>query len=534
MSTHIPTSIQTLIDSTGGTHAVRTGNVVSWELTHDNLVSALMLLKKEQKLRLKTVAAFDDRAEHGVYRVRYVFAAPQEHLFLAPYISVDPKELTYPSLVESDQEFALYEREIFTFFGLRAQGNPNLNRVILHEENFPEDFYPLRKDVEWNARVSYKEPQWDKAPAFKKYEGEGVYEIPVGPVHAGIIEPGHFRFSMFGEEILMLQARLGYVHKGVEKLFETLPIEKKIKLSERISGDSSVSHALAFSQSIEELVGIHVPRRAQLLRVIYAELERLACHFNDIGFIMSDTGFSFGGAHGTRLREKVMQQAEKLTDSRYMRSVIVPGGVTKDIGNGVAEEMQHWVNDMEQDFNEVMTASMEMDSLLNRLKSTGKLDPEAGRDHGVIGVAARAIGDKIDARVDMPYAAYDAITFQVPTEATGDVYARFMVRVQEVSESLHITRQALDMLSKERSPIAVPAPKAYPKNGMGVGIVEGWRGDIVYLTQTDSNGEIARVKVRDTSFLNWRVYPYTVPADIVPDFPLINKSYNLSYTGNDL
>ncbi|MFZ1626834.1 MAG: NADH-quinone oxidoreductase subunit C [Candidatus Moraniibacteriota bacterium] len=507
------------------------GNRVLFEVNVIDLSRVIRSLKKTHGLPLKTVVATDERAAGKDFRIYYVFGIPKENQFLVPYLTVNADQPSFPSMTPEDQEFAMYEREILTFFGLMPEGHPVPERINLHAENFPKNIYPLRKEFSWDtAIVEPLEKEW---AVFKKYDGEGVYEIPVGPVHAGIIEPGHFRFSVLGEEILRLEPRLGYVHKGTEKLFEVLSAEKRVILAERISGDSSFHHALAYCQAIESLAEALVPRRAVYLRMIFAELERLVNHFNDLAFIMLDTGLAFGGSQGTRLRERVMEWNERLAGHRFLRGILTPGGLTKDIPSHQLSALKIDLIDLETDFLEVMEAVSESLSLLNRLQNTGRLDLTVGIDHGIVGIGARAIGIAHDARVDFPYAAYDMLHFSVPTETTGDVYARYRVREREVHQSFKILHQAIDRAVSAAGPVVTEVGALAP-DAHAVGIVEGWRGDIVYFIVTDVTGKIVRVKVRDPSFLNWQVFPYLVTSDMVPDFPLINKSLNLSYTGNDL
>jgi len=479
-----------------------------------------------QKLQLVTITATDERSENGGFKIFYVFGIPKEKMFLVPYIVLKNTE-EFPSLIVKMHGASWYEREIMTFFGLKPIGHYYQERVILHE-NWPAKLFPLRKDFNWNNRPEIAK---EKPHPFAKVEGAGIYEIPVGPVHAGIIEPGHFRFSVAGEEIISLEPLLGYKHKGSEKLFEILPLSKKVALSERISGDSSFNHSLSFCQALESLGGITVPERAKYLRVIYAELERLANHFNDIGFIMLDTGFNFGGANGARLREMVMQWNEKLTGSRFLRGVNAIGGVDKDIPEDVANELRASIEEIESDFRDIMEICLDSNSLMNRIKETGFMDAQAAIDHDLCGVAARGMGVDLDARVDYSYAAYDKFEVEVPTEMTRDVYARFMVRVREVYVSINILKKALyilptgDIKSKEKI--------KFESNSYSVSITEGWRGNIAYFVATDRNGEISRVQARDASFLNWAAFPHAVKGNVVPDFPLINKSFNLSYSGYD-
>ena len=320
----------------------------------------------------------------------------------------------------------MYERKIRSFFGLHPQGHPEPRSLILHDENWPPDVFPLRKDFVWDSRPAESNGEF----RFRELGGEGIYEIPVGPVHAGIIEPGHFRFSVGGEEILMLEPRLGYSHKGAEKLFEVLPLPDKLRLAERISGDSSFSHALAFCLALERLAGVSVPPRDNYLRVIFAELERLANHCGDIGAIMTDTGFNFGGANGARLREGILQIHERLTGSRFLRGVVRPGGVNVDISAEQVTALARELEVIRTDFTEVIAVADDSSTLLNRLQNTGTLERQLAADHGVIGVPGRAAGFAVDARKDYPYAAYDKLRFEIATAESGDVEARFRVRVK--------------------------------------------------------------------------------------------------------
>lgn len=480
---------------------------------------------------LKTVVATDERQQGRDFVIRYVFGLPKEPMFIVLEIEVDRYALTFPSLVFVSQSFSLYEQEIRSMFGLKPVGHPQPDRIILHR-HYPEDVYPLRKDFRWDT--DFPLPAEDTVTDVQGVEGEGIYQIPVGPVHAGIIEPGHFRFSALGEEIVKFEAELGYVHKGTEKLFESLPIGKTLGLAEHISGDSSVHHALAFAQAVEALSGRTLPERAKLIRVVCAELERLANHFNDIGFIMLDAGFSFGGSHGARLRERIMQWNDRISGNRFLRGMIVFGGVGRDIDHSMADALQDDLESIESDFQEAIEIAKDSDSLFNRLKETGRLDKGIADDYGVIGVAARALGKSVDARIDYPYAAYESVRFSVPTEDHGDVHARFNIRIKEVYQSFRILNQALALIPFEHSSLTSADPGALPSNRMGLGVVEGWRGDIVTFVATDANGSLSRVKIRDTSFINWQIFPHVLLRDIVPDFPLINKSFDLSYSGNDL
>ncbi|MFA7253948.1 MAG: NADH-quinone oxidoreductase subunit C [Patescibacteria group bacterium] len=502
-----------------------TGNIAAYKVPSEEIAGVCSELYYTQKFQLKMVTAVDNN--DGSFKIIYVFGVPKENVFLAPFI-VLRDFLDFPSLANEIHEISNYERKIRTFFGLNPVGHIDQRPVSLHE-NWPQNQYPLRKDFKWNHRPAEAKGLYE----FAKVEGEGIYEIPVGPVHAGIIEPGHFRFSVAGEEIVNLEAKLGYVHKGSEKLFEILPLDKKIQLSEKISGDTAFSHSLAFCQAVESLGDIHVPEKAEWLRVIFSELERLANHFGDIGFIMLDTGFSFGGSNGTRLREMIMQWNERLTGSRFLRGVNVIGGITKDIPSEVKDKLMSDLRKIKKDFAEVIDIAKNSSSLRNRLKKTGTLYKTIAQDHGVVGVTARALGIEIDSRIDYPYAAYDKMDLSIALEEEGDVNARFNVRAKEVNISIRVLIEALEKLT-ESGDLQSHEKVVLKKNSHSIGLTEGWRGEIVYLVATDKNGEIARVDVRDPSFLNWTVLGYAGKGNIVPDFPLINKSFNLSYSGNDL
>ena len=503
------------------------GNGVSFEVAPADIVTTCKTLIMDKHFDLKLMTATDERSTCGCFKIWYIFGKPGGNQFIVPYIKLTDT-VEFPSLSPTIHRAWNYERKIRSFFGLIPRGHRDVRPLILHE-NWPTDRFPLRKDFLGNTRPQIASGTY----RFQKISGEGIYEIPVGPVHAGIIEPGHFRFSVAGEEIMLLEPRLGYTHKGSEKLFEQLPLAQALRLSEKVSGDSSFSHSLAFCQALEKLGGQKIPRRAGYLRLIFAELERLANHFGDIGAIMVDTGFNFGGSQGARLRETIMRMSDRLTGSRFLRGVNIPGGVTNDIDSASAKRLSLELGAIEKDFLEIIDAAENSASLLNRMKSTGIITRKTAEDHGAVGIAARATGMPCDARSDYPYAAYPELGFiDIATELDGDVYARFSVRVKEVGSSIFLIRQALRGLPE--GPIAAAAAPVLTENAFAIGIVEGWRGDIVCFVATDEQGRIRRVAPRDPSFINWSLLEYAAPGNIVPDFPLINKSFNLSYSGFDL
>jgi Ni,Fe-hydrogenase III large subunit/Ni,Fe-hydrogenase III component G len=504
------------------------GNTIAFEVPILELKKIIIGMCEDKNLSLKLITATDEREENGCFKIWYVFGASEENMFIVPFLNLKNSE-EFPSIALNAHKAWDYEKKIFSFFGLKPLGHPDLRPIILHE-NWPSDVFPLRKDFDWQTRPEVARGTY----RFQKVKGEGIYEIPVGPIHAGIIEPGHFRFSVAGERIVLLEPRLGYTHKGSEKLFEILSLDDKVRLSEKISGDSSFSHSLAFCQTMEQLSNTVVPKRALYLRVVYAELERLANHLGDIGAIMTDTGFNFGGAHGSRLREMIMQINERLTGNRFLRGVNTVGGVVKDINEEEKDELARELIKTQNDFSEVIAVAENSTSLFNRLKGTGVLSLEAVKSHEVTGVAGKSVGVPNDARVDYPYAGYKEIPVgEIPTENDGDVYARFHVRIKETYASIKIIQNALQNITE--GPInQIGQNIIFKQNALAVGVVEGWRGEIVYFATTDKNGNISRVAPRDPSFVNWAILKDAGFDNVVPDFPLINKSFNLSYSGNDL
>jgi Ni,Fe-hydrogenase III large subunit/Ni,Fe-hydrogenase III component G len=504
------------------------GNVASFEVETTKIIKVVKKLFDSEGLSLLLVTATDEKKAGGGFKIWYVFGVPKENIFIVPFIKLI-NTTEFPSITPLIHKAVNYERKIQTFFGLTPKGHPDTRPIILHE-NWPVDVFPLRKDFDWQTRPKISSGAYE----FHKVEGEGIYEIPVGPIHAGIIEPGHFRFSMAGESIMRLEARLGYVHKGSEKLFEVLSLDNKIKLSEKISGDSSLSHSLAFCQSLENLANVEVPRRALYIRVIMAEMERLANHLGDIGAIMLDAGYNFGGASGARLREMIMQINERLTGSRFLRGVNILGGVTKDIEDSEKVNLINELTNIANDFAEVIEIAKNSGTLLNRLKGTGVLVEEFAREFGATGVAAKAVGMGVDGRVNFPYAAYKELEVcQIATEKNGDVHARFGVRIKEVRQSIEIIREALLKMPEGEINAAKQGNK-FKKNSVAISVVEGWRGEIVYAVMTDAAGNISRVVPNDPSFINWEMVESAGPGNIVADFPLINKGFNMSYSGNDL
>ncbi|HET8760170.1 MAG TPA: NADH-quinone oxidoreductase subunit C [Nitrospiria bacterium] len=420
-----------------------------------------------------------------------------------------------------------YEREIRDQFGLIPVGHPDLRRLVRHE-HWPKGTHALRKDFAWNHVMGRQPGEY----RFRHIEGEGVFEVPVGPIHAGIIEPGHFRFSVAGEPVMQLELRHFWKHRGVEKLFEIRTLVDGVSLAERVSGDTSFGHSLAYCETVERLMGITVPPRARYLRTLFLELERLHNHIGDVGAICNDAAYALALAHSGRIKERVMQLADRLTGSRFLRGVNVVGGTAIDLSPAQLDEVIREADAIHADFGELAAIVFENASLTDRLESTGVLSEQTAWDHGVMGVVGRASNVDRDVRRDHPFAAYTDLRFRVPVFNYGDVRARVRIRIEEAKESISLIRQVRERLPSGEVRIPPPGP---PDAGQwALGAVEGWRGEILYYVMAGENGAIHRCKVRDPSFVNWPAIQFAVLGNIIPDFPLINKSFNLSYAGTDL
>jgi Ni,Fe-hydrogenase III large subunit/Ni,Fe-hydrogenase III component G len=469
------------------------------------------------------MAADDRRAEADAFFAHYLFAHHAANWFLHASARLESRQPELPSLAPFHYPASRFEREMRDLFGIVVTGHPDLRPLVKHGF-WPESFYPLRKGA--HAR----EFSDDGQPfPFREVGGEGVYEIPVGPVHAGVIEPGHFRFSVMGETIIDMKSRLYFTHKGAEKLFEGRNPVDGVELAERISGDTSVGHALAYCQAVEAAANVEVPERARYLRVILLELERLYNHIADVGAIANDTGFAVAHAHCYRIREQLFRLNKQIAGSRLLRGVLCPGGLVRDLS--IPLNLGARVEALVADFDEIVEICLKNTLVLDRLEGTGILKPELAKDHGVLGYVARASGIDRDARRDHPSAGYPHLHFKVPVFSTGDVKDRLRVRVEEVHESAALIEQACRRrLSRE---IRVDLGRI---DGFmpAFGIVEGWRGRIVHWIMTADNGRLHRVKIVDPSFFNWPALSQALVGNIVPDFPLCNKSFNQSYSGNDL
>jgi Ni,Fe-hydrogenase III large subunit len=372
----------------------------------------------------------------------------------------------------------------------------------------------------------------DSPYAFLPAEGEGLHQIPVGPVHAGIIEPGHFRFTANGETVVRLEERLGYVHKGIEGLMAGADLWRATMLAGRTSGDSTVAYALAFARASEAALGMEPPPRAHWLRALMAELERIANHFGDIGAICNDASFALMYTHCGILREQVLRAADVCFGHRLMRDCIAPGGVTIDLDDAGTRVLRALIGDIRKRFPALIDLYDNTASLQDRTVGTGRLTPELAREYAAGGYVGRASGRAFDARRNASYTPYDELAFDVPVLEEGDVNARVWIRIREVEQSLSIIDQVLERLPAGETSVLLPLTSGVGPCE-GVALVEGFRGDVLVWLALDRDTSVVRCHLRDPSWFQWPLLEAVIEGNIVADFPLCNKSFNCSYSGHD-
>lgn len=417
---------------------------------------------------------------------------------------MDLAEKSYPSLTPLLPEAQLFEREIAEAYGVRFPEHPWLK--------------PVRKQKEY---------------PFYKMEGDEVHEVAVGPVHAGIIEPGHFRFQCHGEKVFHLEIQLGYQHRGVERLMVEANSSRRAVLAESIAGDTVIGHGLAFCQAIEalSLSGQTVSPRAASLRAIALELERLANHVGDLGALAADVGFLPASAYFGRLRGEFLNLLMELTGNRFGRSFLRPGGILFDITQEMRTDFTKRITLAASELKEIADLFFNAVSVLARLTRTGVVTLETARALGLVGMAARASGLDRDVRQHYPTGAYQFSPITPQKLTSGDVYARARLRFLESLKSSEFIVRQLDTLAEDKIFISCDKTKS---SSLVVSLVEGWRGEIVHIVLTDDAGKIVRYKIVDPSFHNWMALSMAMRGGEISDFPLCNKSFNLSYAGHDL
>ena len=435
-------------------------------------------------------------------------------------LSYTCKDAQYPSVAARHPPAIRLERAIRDLFGLDAIDAPDTRSWL--DLGFWSVRHPLGK------RTPARKP---KPYEFLPAEGEGLHQIPVGPVHAGIIEPGHFRFTANGEHVVRLEQRLGYVHKGIESLMQGATLDQAAKLAARTSGDSTVAYAFAFAQATEAALQVKVPPRALYLRALMAELERLANHFGDIGAICNDASFALMHAQTGILRERTLRAAEACFGHRLMMDAIVPGGIARDIAADGAAHVQALLTEVRRMFPRLVELYDNTASLQDRTVNTGIVKPDYVRQFGAGGYVGRASGRAFDARRTPGYAPYIDLRFDVPILDAGDVNARVWIRIREVEQSLSLIEQILNRLPAGTIQAAV---KPNGKICEGLGLTEAFRGDVLIWLRLDGKGRVERCHLRDASWFQWPLLEAAIEGNIVADFPLCNKSFNCSYSGHDL
>ncbi len=483
-------------------------------------------ISRELWYPLISMFASDETCIQRHYAVYYVFADREREGLLIVKTGVDPAQMELPSICREIPAAASYEREIQDLFGIKPIGHPDAKPLVFHG-NWPEGEFPLRKAYPLNRKpdVVSREVQ------FQRVNGVGVYEIPVGPVHAGIIEPGHFRFSVAGEPIIQLEAQLYYVHKGIEKLSEGLSIERCLYLSERISGDETFSNSLAYCQAIEKIAGVSIPTRAQYTRVVFAELERLTSHLGDLAGVCLDAAYGFATFQFRMMRGWAYAIADELCGMRFLRSVNHLGGVRRDFVAGKEEQVIQHLKKIQKELEDTVQIVQSNSMFIDRIEHTGILHADIAADLNAVGPGGRASGMYFDVRKNYPYEAYRQMDFELPEYYTGDISARFFTKIAESFEAIRIMIQAVASMP---SGSVLESVRTVPPYGFAFGLTEAPRGENLHWIMTGEDNTIFRYKIRTPSFCNWPALCHAVKGNIVPDFPLINKSFNLSYAGNDL
>ena len=471
----------------------------------------------------RLVALWASGNDRGTAGVRAFFLSEGNGLLVSLALA-DHDARPYPGLEDLFPSAARMQRAAADLTGLRSTAEDT--RPWLRHAAWPLGFHPL---------IDPPLPQ-ATAPGidgyeFVRVEGEGVHEIPVGPVHAGTIEPGHFRFSIVGEKVLKLEERLGYAHKGIERRFTELPILEGHRLAARVSGDSAVAFSWAYCQALEGMSGVQIPVRARWLRALYLELERIANHLGDLGALGNDAGFAFGLAQFSRLKEHLLRATHAALGARYLMDAIVPGGTRTDLAAAGTRQLATCVRELATEALTLRTIYDEHEGVRDRFAGAGTVTPELATRLGLTGLAGRASAQAFDLRIDLPCEPYAELAPAKISRSEGDVAARVAVRFDELQESCRLIQRILDALpaGAHLAPPRVPAEGA-----IGAGLIEGWRGPVFVALEAAAAGAIRRCHPHDPSWQNWPVLEHAIIGNIVPDFPLINKSFNLSYSGHDL
>jgi len=516
---------------------VQNNNEIHIELEDSSqLIEFCNVLKLEINLRLLTMIYCDERKIKHAFSLRYLLSSDTDDVFFFVVIFIDKKQAYFPSLSGIFPSSIKYEREINDMFGIQTQEDTTLKPLLLHD--FQKNVFPLRKDFHANTELNYTPRKFEFAPI----TGEGICEIPVGPIHAGIIEPGHFRFSVLGENIVNMETRLGYTHKGIEKIAESMSINDAVFLSERISGDESVANSMAFCQAIEKIAQLEIPEKAKQIRLLFAELERIYNHFGTLGGILKDIGFSYGASRFEILKEYMMQLNEKLSGSRLLFGVNQIGGVKVDISNTSLSDIHSMLDNIFHNFEKILEHVQSNSSVIDRLRNTGIIEKQTVNDLGIVGLSSICTGIDTDTRKNHPYGYYSSLSFKQTSredmeqqvklqKRIGDVLSRFMSRVDELRYSKKLIESISNLDTGENN---IPFESKLIPFSSGLGYAESHRGETLHWIMVGEDNSIFRYKIRTASFANWSIIEHAVLNNIVPEFPVINKSFDFSYSGNDL
>ncbi len=469
----------------------------------------------------RLVNLFAQLEDSGSIRIFVMLGRDQEGKLPVFSMRISQDQASFQSLTPELPQAHMFEREMAEQFAITSIGHPWLKPVRYHQN------YRNVPDL-WAGIPSRPIPG---AYPFYRVGGEEAHEVAVGPVHAGIIEPGHFRFQCHGEEILNLEIQLGYQHRGIEKMMEDVSAERAVLLAESIAGDTVIGHAMAYCNAIESLSDCEISPRAEAIRAIALELERLSNHVGDLGALSTDIGFLPPAAYFGRLRGEFLNLLMELSGNRYGRSLCRPGGVLFDLDQPMIENFRKRLLIARKDLKEISDLFFTKSSVLSRLEGTGIVSTKIAQELGLVGPAARACGCGLDVRTDYAFGMYRFHHIPISTVLSGDVYARSLIRWLESQRSIEFL---LDLLTQiPEGDLQIKGSGLKP-NHMALAMIEGWRGEIVHVAMTDSNSRIARYKIKDPSFNNWMGLSMAVRGAQISDFPVCNKSFNLSYAGHDL
>lgn len=487
---------------------------MNWIITENN--------KKINTLDIPTVSIDEIRADAEKMKMRVVgFFGKQEFANVRLFVVLaddkvgklyvtsalfTPEMKSYESFTQKIPAFHIFEREFYEEFGIEPFNHPWLKPVRVNQDKYP----------------------------FFEMKGEDIHQVAVGPIHAGVIEPGHFRFMCQGEKVYDLEIMLGYQHRGVEELF-IKNNRYNNRLAESVCGDSVIAYNMAYSQAMEELSNSAVSSKAQIIRRVALEMERIAIHIGDLGAIAGDIAYLMGASIFGITRTLVINTMLEISGSRFGRGLINVGGVNFDIDEKMSEKIVKMLDDVAKTVDRTTKIMLKTPSCISRLERTGVVSMETAKAIGAVGMAARSSGVDIDTRFDFNDKWYTSLDVIKPFKATGDVHSRFKLRYKEIKQSMQIVKKLLAKLKEYApEPIMVTPNTALAPNSFVVSMTEGWRGEVVHIAVTGGNGELLRYKMKDPSFNNWYALAMAVRNNGVSDFPLCNKSYNLSYCGNDL